>query len=437
MLQPHRVFSVEQAKSSGGDTTAQCCTYEIIQGKIKRISVISIPLKSHVISQCRNPSEEKVVLGCADGSIILYDEIKKATLMVRAALMPVSLAWHPKGTIFFAAGSRGDIQVYDLALTPLRIQLVSEDPDPHRILQLAKFFRGPPNVLQFHLGAVSRERFSGFELVKEYLKHRQVDEAVTLLSSMNWDTDGSTCYSCLSAIVNHLLRLPLNAEREGQLESTLGTFYAPKFPLSEVVIMDYRDPISRLARRFFHHLLRYSRFDKAFLLAVDIGARDLFMVGLVSSSLSIDIHYMALDKGETALAEVAKRKAEQIESESLDSFDDVDDGLLENGFHQPYLPSYNQPNIQELPLSRQHPWQQDEHQPHTHNISHHHGNRHITNGGDQRDRRRPPDFINNLELEADLIHDYTAALQLDDPPWISNGHVSDIQWQNDQGKGND
>ena len=30
-----------------------------------------------------------------------------------------------------------------------------------------------------------------------------------------------------------------------------------------------------------------------------------------------DIHYMALDKGETALAEVAKRKAEQVENESL------------------------------------------------------------------------------------------------------------------------
>lgn len=80
---------------------------------------------------------------------------------------------------------------------------------------------------------------------------------------------------------------------------------------------------------------RYSRFDKAFLLAVDIGARDLFMVSnifplpkLLSYVCLIfkfatdvyllqDIHYMALDKGETALAEVAKRKAEQVETESI------------------------------------------------------------------------------------------------------------------------
>ena len=77
-------------------------------------------------------------------------------------------------------------------------------------------FRGPPALLLLHLGAVSRERFSAVELTKEYIKARQIDEAVSLLSSQNWDTDGAACYSCLSAIVNHLLRQPLNADREGK-----------------------------------------------------------------------------------------------------------------------------------------------------------------------------------------------------------------------------
>ena len=62
------------------------------------------------------------------------------------------------------------------------------------------------------------------------------------------------------------------------LEASLGSFYAPLRPLSYVIVVDYRDPISRLARRFFHHLLRYQRFEKAFLLAVDLHSRDLFMV---------------------------------------------------------------------------------------------------------------------------------------------------------------
>lgn len=174
--------------SGGGDTTAQCCTYEIVQGKVRsisislylsywfipqrqphrlflisvfqamagllptnnnnrfsfsdfffinlcsqiqRISVTSIPLKSHVICQCRNPSEDKLVLGCSDGSLVsrifttyilvkcpgvifytlqyesrrlvlkcsctslsylfqvLYDEVRKATLMIRASVVRV------------------------------------------------------------------------------------------------------------------------------------------------------------------------------------------------------------------------------------------------------------------------------------------------------------------------------------------------------------
>merc|ERR1712002_1081554 len=73
---------------------------------------------------------------------------------------------------------------------------------------------------------------------------------------------------------------------------------------------------AHIARKFFHHLLRSMKFEKAFLLAVDIGARDLFM----------DIHYVAIDKGEYSLAEVSKRKADQIETDlnASDSFSDAE-----------------------------------------------------------------------------------------------------------------
>uniref|UniRef100_A0A670YHU2 Uncharacterized protein n=1 Tax=Pseudonaja textilis TaxID=8673 RepID=A0A670YHU2_PSETE len=95
---------------------------------------------------------------------------------------------------------------------------------------------------------------------------------------MNWNTVGHHCYVSLCAITNYLLRQKLTHVREAQLEATLGTFYAPTRPLSETTVLGYRDQISRYARRFFHHLLRHQRFEKAFLLAVDIGAHDLFMV---------------------------------------------------------------------------------------------------------------------------------------------------------------
>jgi len=40
-------------------------------------------------------------------------------------------------------------------------------------------------------------------------------QAVGILKALNWNTDGKMCFACLSAIVNHLLKLQLNEEREG------------------------------------------------------------------------------------------------------------------------------------------------------------------------------------------------------------------------------
>ncbi|XP_059161065.1 WD repeat-containing and planar cell polarity effector protein fritz homolog [Physella acuta] len=439
-LQPHRIFTLEQEFGGHGEVTARSCTYEIIRGQLQTASVVNIPLKSSIVCQARNPQEDKLLLGLSDASLVMYDEHRKVTLFTRAAVPPASITWHPLGSVLLVASARADIQLFDRALTPLGIQLVSEEPAADKFLRISKFFRtsvtlreiewcpfsphssefmtsnmdalflsfsrGPVGLLQFHLGVRSRERFSCLELVKEYVKHKQIDEAVSLLSSMNWDNEGQACYACLSYIVIHLLRMPLNADREAQLETALATFYAPKPAISETTILEYRDPISHLARRFFHHLLRYVRFDKAFLLAVDIGARDLFM----------DIHYMATDKGEMALAEVAKRKAEQIESEGLDTLEvfDVDPYILTPG-QSSHKNNSNSKNcddyeriIDELPSSRQHPWQQE----------------YYTRSAERFSvrRERPevgiePQFsdgsfpdLGDMHLNDDLITDYTTAL---------------------------
>lgn len=54
-------------------------------------------------------------------------------------------------------------------------------------------------------------------------------------------------------------------------------------------------------------ICRYSKFDKAFLLAVDINARDLFM----------DMYYAALDSGQTRLAGAAKHKAKLCDEQMM------------------------------------------------------------------------------------------------------------------------
>lgn len=115
-------------------------------------------------------------------------------------------------------------------------------------------------------------------------------------------------------MADHLLRKALDERTEGQLEAALGMFYSPSRSLTDTVILEYRDPLSRYARRFFHHLLRHQRFEKAFLLALDIGARDLFM----------DLHYVARDSGEEVLASVAKKKAQELDMEENTTSDPDD-----------------------------------------------------------------------------------------------------------------
>ncbi|XP_010281632.1 PREDICTED: WD repeat-containing and planar cell polarity effector protein fritz homolog [Phaethon lepturus] len=340
--QPYHVYTVEHSISTDKDPMADSCIYKCVRNKIQCASVTRIPLRSKAISCCRDVTEDKLVLGCEDSSIILYEAYNQVTLLAQAELLPALITYHPSGAIFMVGSSQGELQLFDTALSPIKIQLLAQDYSPEATLQFSKHFdvpssliqiqwtapqvasastdgtdihdhllvrfdKGPLGVLHFKLGVITRGQLGLVEIIHQYIRYDEIHEAVSVLNTMNWNTMGRQCYICLSAIVNHLLRQKLTPDREAQLEASLGTFYAPTRPLLDTTVLEYRDPISRYARRFFHHLLRYQRFEKAFLLAVDIGAQDLFM----------DIHYLALDKGELALAEVAKKKANDIDAESI------------------------------------------------------------------------------------------------------------------------
>ncbi|XP_037662524.1 WD repeat-containing and planar cell polarity effector protein fritz homolog [Choloepus didactylus] len=342
--QPYQVFTVERSTSVDREHMADSCIYECVRNKIQCVSVTRIPLRSKAISCCRNVTEDKLILGCEDSSVILYETHHRVTFLAQAELLPSLISCHPNGAILLVGSNQGELQIFDMALSPINIQLLAEDRSPRESLQFSKSFsvssslvqmqwiapqlvsqkpesgdiydllflrfdRGPLGVLLFKLGIFTRGQLGLVDIIFQYLHCEEIYEAVNILSSMNWNTLGHQCFISMSAIVNHLLRQKLTAEREAQLEASLGTFYAPTRPLLDTTILEYRDQISKYARRFFHHLLRYQRFEKAFLLAVDIGARDLFM----------DIYYFALDKGELALAEVARKRASDIEAESITS----------------------------------------------------------------------------------------------------------------------
>ncbi|KXJ12588.1 WD repeat-containing and planar cell polarity effector protein fritz-like [Exaiptasia diaphana] len=345
--QPHHVLTLEQSLNDEETSSVDNCIYEYTKNKIERVAVTTIPINSAVKVQKRNQAEDKLLIGCENGTLMLYDSHRRITQMTNAAVTPYYIQWHPADVVVLVCGEKGEIQVFDMALAPLFIQLLAANPQPQRVLQLNKYFQNPPRLdivtwsceapimnitegsvgchdnllilfdggpmcmIRVELGVLSHGKLGAVELVSEYIKHEQGEQAVNFLNSMNWNTEGNACFACMTLIMTYLLRLTLNSEREGLLEETLGSFYAPSRPLSDVTVLQFRDPISRLSRRFFHHLLRYKRFEKAFLLAVDIGAKDLFM----------DIHYLSMDVGNYALADVAKQRAIQIDNESLSASD--------------------------------------------------------------------------------------------------------------------
>ncbi|XP_037987025.1 WD repeat-containing and planar cell polarity effector protein fritz homolog isoform X3 [Motacilla alba alba] len=387
-VQPQQVLTVEHSVSAAKEPMVDSCVYKCVRNRIQCAAVTRVPLRARAISCCRDVTEDKLVLGCEDSSVVLFEAYSQVTLLAQAELLPAVITYHPSGAVLVVGSSQGELQLFDTALSPMKIQLLAQDYSPEATLQFSKhcdvptsliqiqwaappgafpspdsmdihdlllvrFDKGPLGVLHFKLGVLTRGQLGLEEIIHQYIRYDMIQEAINVLSTMNWNTMGQRCFVCLSAICNHLLKQKLTPAREAQLEASLGTFYAPTRPLLDRTVLEYRDPISRYARRFFHHLLRvtqpadpgkpgdvmlldfskafdavspgilldkcsspswintswdgYQRFEKAFLLAVDIGARDLFM----------DIHYLALDKGELALAEVAKRKANDIDAESI------------------------------------------------------------------------------------------------------------------------
>ena len=191
--------------------------------------------------------------------------------------------------------------------------------------------------------------------------------------SLNWELSPQNCFNCLSLFMDHLLTLKPSTEYEGKsscssshlspslppslslspslspspplsllsplslfipelMESALGSFFASG--LSQSILNEYRAPVHLLARRFFFQLLRSSRFQKAFSLAVELSSRDLFMVkknlkrkrgGIkkrakeIYSFLSFfkELHHTAQLHNETTLAELSLKKAEILSNRGI------------------------------------------------------------------------------------------------------------------------
>lgn len=110
------------------------------------------------------------------------------------------------------------------------------------------------------------------------------------------------CLVSLHKIANYIFKKPLTSERELQLQKALGSFHVPVKPLCDETTKEFGDQVDDITRRFFHYMIRYESFEKAFSLAIDINDADLFM----------DLYRVAKSKGINDLADDALKKAEEI-----------------------------------------------------------------------------------------------------------------------------
>ncbi|KAG1661590.1 WD repeat-containing and planar cell polarity effector protein fritz [Nymphon striatum] len=319
---PDMILTVEEILSLAGDNSKETNVrvYEISHSKLNRVETTAAPIPGHMMKAVWNKAEDKVAIICKNGF-----------------LCSSFVSWHKDGAIISICDPKGHQQIFDIALNEIRIQLTSEESQVQKSIDLSSFFthQYPVNSYLWSIGNLTEDNdglFMSFEsgpmvflrfvngvfgrnvdetkLLSQYIRNKLLTYAVNLLTCMNWNFTPEKCYSCTSRIINYLLRCPLTIENEALIETTLGTFYNLNHDIKEEIIFQFRDKMVAFARRFFHHLLRNDKVEKAFLLAVDINSADLFM----------DIFHFATNCGEDVLAETARTKAIEIqESFSKDS----------------------------------------------------------------------------------------------------------------------
>ncbi|XP_053693139.1 WD repeat-containing and planar cell polarity effector protein fritz [Sabethes cyaneus] len=343
LMNGFQVHSVEQKVSKKGDVTIDSCIYQIHKTKMRRVAVTSIPLQTQVCCNAFSPDHEKLMLGCIDGSVVLFDEGRGITHLVKAAFIPMFISWHSDSSVVMIANEKGQFQCFDIALSCIRAQLASEDVVPSSMLDLSNYFSHPSNLaklcwsrkpditehcekyavtdsfllLAFENGPIGCLRFIGSAglkgdvhtsgltadvLIHKYISLNQVEKAINILLSLNWDTYGAMCLLSLHRIANFIFKQTLSTERELQLQKALGSFLVPVKPLCYETEVEFGDQVNDITLRFFHYLLRNKSYNKAYQLAIDINDADLFL----------KLHDKAKADGDLELAKEALKKVDDI-----------------------------------------------------------------------------------------------------------------------------
>ncbi|XP_027845729.2 WD repeat-containing and planar cell polarity effector protein fritz homolog [Aphis gossypii] len=335
------IFILEQKNCN--DPRIDFSTFEVTNTKLHLVNVVTISpfdwCSASIINAWLNKDDTRICFSYNDSVLFIHDFKLSITCSVKTAFPVEYLDWHPDGNIIAVSDSNGRIQCYDSCLSCIHLQPLTEEANSLAWLDFQSkvgnkklFFmkwmpyettKHPTNQsdavlhLVFEKGPVIAIKVLGIgklcvnQLVSMYLNENNVDHALNFLLGLDWHSEGPQCLTTLQQITNYLFRLPFTPVREVQLQSAIGSFYQPVIPLSEDAKHEYFEPVRNIARRFFHHLVRYELYEKAYSLAIDLNDRDLFM----------DLYWATKSGiGTRAMATMALEKANQIvSSESDDS----------------------------------------------------------------------------------------------------------------------
>ncbi|KAI6657455.1 hypothetical protein LOD99_201 [Oopsacas minuta] len=371
---PRMINTIEQASFSIGSTNVFYSTYEVSSDfSLGRQTKTRISLKSQLLNVVSNFAEDKVGLACQDTTIVLYDIAKRTVVQKKCSGGVVRfISFHPCDLFMLVYTVIGNLLCYDIALNPIKFLMLDSftllpslsgqhfelpnsakisgfywqppsvytdsmrNPHFHPITAFLCFSEGPVGCLYIEKGVTIQGMMTSEDLMREYINTSSTKEGVNLLKCLNWNTDSKRVFSCMTLLLNDLLKRPLDSEVEHFIEIALGTFLAPPHSILDHVIEEYNENVLNFARRFCLSLIRHFRHERAFLLAIDIGHKDLFM----------DIHFAARGSNEPMLAEAALKRAREAEPKDNTAIKDVDSAgksieNLENYF-KPILDRINE-----------------------------------------------------------------------------------------------
>lgn len=321
-----------------------------------KIKLNSLDLKSKIISNNQiRVSKSYIIMLTADQTLILYEITRSYFKTFNLASVSNTdnqklcsynaIEWLIKDLVFAVYNINGDMCVFDIAFNQLNLQYMTRafiefrsishylNPnlfapyDPKNIHEknnssqnmfqrliaspfvcfdcLWSFFyykEGPMGLIRINFS----ENFNCVSLTNHYLKNsinlqdNGLEKAVKLLGELDWDCQRDLTLNCLSKIINFILcdQVVFDLKTENLGKRALKFFYAPRKNLNEKTIYEKKRNVSHLARRFFIKILKNLSFHSAYLLAVDIGAKDLLN----------DLYYCALEHNENQIAELSRLK---------------------------------------------------------------------------------------------------------------------------------